>query len=131
MSVAIIPTDPVRLFWTQTTTLDGIPYLLTFRFNSREQVYYLDIVSADGLVFYAEGLKLVSNFPLLRTYGVPPLGGPGGELMAIATTSDDSPAKVGEMGDKLRVSLMYIEQADLLASGTEPHRNPNLTPNQP
>jgi hypothetical protein len=127
VSFVIVPTEPTAPFWVQTTTLDGVPYLLTFRFNFREQVYYLDIVSADGLVFYAEGLKLVSNFLLLRTYGVTPPG----ELMAVSSSSDDSPAKIGELGDGLRVALIYIPQADLIAAGMEPHRNPNLTPNQP
>ena len=43
--ITTIPTDTFRLFWDQITTLDGVPYLLSFRYNSREKVYYLSIAS--------------------------------------------------------------------------------------
>lgn len=117
----IIPTDTTALFWTQTTTLDGVAYLLTFRYNSREACYYLTIASADDSVTYAQGVKLVSNFPLLQTYG----DNPPGELWAVSfSTSDDSPARLGELGPDQRVALMYVEAADLVAGGSEPWRNP-------
>jgi hypothetical protein len=121
MSTLIIPTDTTALFWTQTTTLDGIAYLLTFRYNSREACYYLTIAAADDSVTYAQGIKLVSNFPLLQTYG----DNPPGELWAVSfSTNDDTPAALGELGPDQRVALMYVEEADLIAGGSEPQRNP-------
>ena len=59
MSLQVIPCDPALPFWTQTTTLDGVPYLLTFRYNIREDAYYLSISSADGATDYVLGMKLV------------------------------------------------------------------------
>jgi hypothetical protein len=113
----IIPTDPNALFWVQTTELDGVPYVLTFRYNSREQCYYLSIGSQDGTTIYANGLKLVSNYALLRTLFTPP-----GELFCDAI-GDDSPARVGDFGGG-RCLLYYIEQADIIAAGAETWRNP-------
>lgn len=122
MSVLNIDTDQSALFWDQTTTLDGVPYLLTFRYNSREEVYYLQIQSADGSITYAQGIKIVANYPLLRQYG----DTPPGELMAMSTTPDDSPPQLGELGVGARCVLMYIEAADVYAGNPgEGWRNPN------
>jgi hypothetical protein len=120
MSTVVIPTNTTALFWNQITTLDGVQYSLTFRYNSREACYYLQIASSDQSITYAQGLKLVSNFPLLTGYATPP-----GELLAVSfSATDDSPAELGEMGDGQRVALMYVEQADLLAGGGESWRDP-------
>lgn len=121
MAAVVIPTDTSLYFWTQTTTLDGVPYLLTFRFNDREQAYYLQIASADGLTTYVQGLKLVCNFPLLMSFTTPP-----GEIMCVSFTQDDSPARIGDLGDGLRCQLFYFPQADVIAGGTagETWRNP-------
>ena len=119
MSAVTIPTDPELYFFTQTTTLDGVPYLLTFRFNDREQAYYLQIASADGFVTYAQGIKLVANYPLLMSFATPP-----GEMMAVSFAQDDSPPRIGELGDGLRCELLYFPQADVIAGGTETWRFP-------
>jgi hypothetical protein len=120
MASYTIAVDPTLAFFTQTTTLDGTPYLLTFRYNYRESVYYLDIYSADGKTPFVVGLKIVCSFPLLRTYATPP-----GELYALtSSTTDDTPPALGEMGDGLRVQLVYIDEATLIAADTEPWRNP-------
>jgi hypothetical protein len=112
MATVIIPCDPVLPFWTQTTTLDGVPYLLNFRFNSREQCYYLNISSADATIDYVIGMKIVSNFFLLRPWTTPP-----GEMMCIAQ-GDDSPPGLGDMADGGRCKLIYIEATDLFGPGS-------------
>jgi hypothetical protein len=114
MTMQIIPCDPVAPFWTQTTTLDGVPYLLTFRYNSREQVYYLCIDSADGKTNYVQGVKLVCNFLLLTAYGnVPP-----GELMVLTSASgNDAPPNIGDLADNGRCTLVYVPEADLFGPG--------------
>jgi hypothetical protein len=120
MATIVIPTDTSHLFWTQTTTLDGVPYLLEFRYNSREGCYYMSISSADAATVYIQGLKLVPDFPLLQQFATPP----GEIIVASFSATDDSPPKLGELGEGQRCSLTYIEQADLLAQGVEPQRNP-------
>lgn len=123
MTFQVVPTDLALPFWTQTTTLDGAPYLLSFNYNSREQCYYLSIDSVDGLNNYVQGVKLVSNYFLLRPYGAVP---PGEMMVLSSSTVDDTPAKLGELGDGVRCSLLYIPAADLFAGPKfgEPERFP-------
>ena len=116
------PMASTEYYWTQITSLDGVPYELSFRFNSREQVYYLQISTLDG-VPQVGGVKLVSNWPLLRTVNNPLA--PPGELIASGIGSD-APAGFGELGSGARVSLQYFSLAELIASGEETWRNPGF-----
>lgn len=123
MATVIIPCDPSLPFWTQTTTLDGVPYLLTFRYNIREDAYYLSISSADGATDYVLGMKLVVGISLLRPWPSPP-----GEMMVVAGSTDDSPPRLGDLADGARCALLYIEEADLFAPGNtvDPERFPGF-----
>jgi hypothetical protein len=104
--------DLIAPFWVQTTTLDGTAYLLTFRFNFREQAYYLQIQSSDGTITYAQGIKLVPGILLLGAYATPP-----GELTVLPLSADDSPPRIGELVDGGRCGLVYIPAADLFTLG--------------
>lgn len=115
-----IPTDPSLYFWSQTTEMDGTSYVLEFRYNEREQVYYLMVSLTDGTLL-AQGIKLVSNYPLLQGYNDERM--PLGELWAVASGPDDSPAALGDLGG--RVSLVYYTAAETQAAGVDPWRNPN------
>lgn len=106
----LIPTQQTP-FWQQTTTLDGTDYLLEFRYNQRENVYYLMIMQPDTTVL-AQGIKLVSNYRILQAYASDSL--PPGELVAFAT-GNDSPAGLGELGIGLRVQLVYVTAVELKA----------------
>ena len=123
MAVQIIPCDAALPYWDQTTTLDGISYLLQFRYNTRESVYYLSISSADGRIDYALGIKLVQSTFLLRPFPTPP-----GEMMVVAATLDDSPPRLGDLADGARCTLLYIPKADLFAPGNtvDPERFPGF-----
>lgn len=123
MSFVFVPTDTIAPFWSQTTTLDGVAYLLNFVYSARESCYYLQIQSSDGVTTYAQGIKIVTNFPLLRPYTTPP-----GELFAVAPTGDDSTPALGELGIGQRVVLRYLEEADLAANGFEPERFAGFLP---
>jgi hypothetical protein len=123
MSGVLVPTNTTDAFWSQVTTLDGTDYQLDFSYNSREAVYYLSFYDTSGNLLYG-GLKLVSNFPLLRTVISSVM--PGGELVAISTTTDDSPAALGELGPTQRVQLWYFPELDVINAGVEPWRNPGF-----
>lgn len=107
----LIPTssDP---FYTQTTTLDGTDYILEFRFNSREECWYLKLSLTDATTLI-EGVKVVSNWPLLQK--LVDARGPFGELVALAYGPDDSPAGLTELGIGQRVELTYFTKAEVPA----------------
>ena len=117
MATVKISADPSKLFWAQTTTLDGEPYLLTFRYNTREAAYYLTI-----RVFGRLGDLRAGRQARRGHCAAPRLRDPAGELFVTAS-ADDSPPRLGDIGDGLRCcSLYYIEQADI--APFETHRNP-------
>lgn len=121
MTTGIVPVESTAPYWTQTTTLDGVAYLLTFRYNFRESCYYLQIDSADGKTTYVQGVKLVADFFLLRPYATPP-----GELLVLVPDADDSPPRLGDFAENGgRATLYYIEAATIYAQGIDPERNPS------
>jgi hypothetical protein len=108
MTAQAIPTDTTSPYWSQTTVLDGVPYILTFRYNAREAVYYLTISASDGVTIY-EQFKIVANYPLLQAFG----NNPPGELVCLSSNTDDSPPALGEMGEQARCTLVYLPEADV------------------
>lgn len=118
-----IETSTTDYYWVQTTALDGTDYVLSFRYNSRENAYYLQISDTGGDVLLS-GVKLVTNFPLFRSVTDSRL--PRGELYALTSTNDDSTAAFGELGRGQRVTLVYVSEAELVAAGKEPWRFPGF-----
>lgn len=106
MATLLIPTVLDAEYWTQKTRLDGRDYLLRFSYNQRLDRYFLDLLD-DEETPLVQGIRLVTNWPLLRHYRwderVPP-----GELMAISLQTDVTPPRFGELGEGRRVELTYF-----------------------
>lgn len=83
-----IPTTHTGPSWTQETALDGVTYRLTFRWNAREEYWYLTISDLDDVVL-ASGLKLVPGAALLR-HLADFTKRPPGELIVLGTPMRDS-----------------------------------------
>jgi hypothetical protein len=115
----VIPTsfDPAVPFYQQETTLEGRSYLLTFRFNTRANKWFLDIADESGSPI-AEGDTIVANWPLFRKVVDSRL--PPGMLLALDRSHDD-PAEgfkrlytapgLTELGT--RVQLVYLTAAEV------------------
>jgi hypothetical protein len=115
MSISTINTsaDP---FSSISTTLDGVEYILRFTYVQRENCYYLSIEDINAGQDLLSGIKIVTGFPLVGQYrGLGNL--PPGELIALTNTQDDSPAGLGELGEKARVTLYYADET-FLTTGT-------------
>lgn len=107
-----IPTESDEPFFTQETTLDGVRYLLDFRYSQRERVFYLAIALASAPdEILAGGIKIVCNFPLLKYRADVRL--PPGLLAAVAETTNDAPPDLGELGEGRRVVLTYVPVGEL------------------
>lgn len=109
MSVGAIPTgaDP---FYAQTTTLEGVTYLLTFAYNERCDCWYLSIATEEGDDIY-DGMKLVCGWPLLHKCA--DTRAPAGELICWSNSLDQSPARLNDLVDGGRCQLLYISSDDL------------------
>jgi hypothetical protein len=118
MTVQVIPTgdDP---FYTQTTTLDGTPFLLSFFYSQREDRWYLLLSTVDGDPIYG-GVKLVPNWPLFAQCVDARL--PGGQFVVVSSSAtDDTPPGLEELVDGARCQLCYVPAADvatILAGGS-------------
>jgi hypothetical protein len=111
MPAQIIPTsaDP---FCTQTTTLDGTPYVLTFAFNARAACFYLSLATLDGEPV-ASGLKLVCQWNLLLKCASPLR--PPGMLLVVSNTNDNSTPGLGDLVPGGRCQLVYLPAANVAA----------------
>lgn len=103
-----IPLAPPGPNFTIETTLDGVHYGLTFRWNDREGTWYLDLTDINGNPIIS-GRKLVEGTWLLR-YVADRTVRPPGELVVQGTVAQQS-----DLGGP--VKLFYIEAATLEAFG--------------
>lgn len=112
---AFIPCAPGGVaFWQQRTALDGVDYLMTFRWSQREGVWSLDIADLDGVAIVS-GLVLVVGVSLLR--GVVDTRRPAGELVVVDTSgaSDRDPGFDDLGAPGARFVLAYFTAAELAA----------------
>ena len=96
----------------QTTTLDGVPYLLNFQYNQREDCWYLLLQTVDGQNIYGY-VKLVVGWNLLGQCA--DNRKPAGDLVVITTTQDDSPPGFNDLLPGGRCQLQYLTASDLSA----------------
>lgn len=99
-----IPTNKDFPFYELQTTLDGVAYRLRFKFNSRDEAWYLDILDTDDNVLRSS-LRIVSDFPLLRTWQSE--NRPSGELLAFDTTNETDVAGLEQLVIGGDVVLVY------------------------
>jgi hypothetical protein len=114
MTVQLIPTpDGTTPFSTQTTTLDGVPYILVFRYSTREDRWYLQLQTIDGTPIYG-GVKLVPNWALFSQ--CVDARRPPGQMMVISNSKSDlSPPGLNEIAPGGRCGLYYVPVADVRA----------------
>ena len=109
MAKWVIPTstDP---FYVQTTSMDGVNFVLSFAFNGRESCWYLSLLTPDGTPL-ATGLKLVVSLFLLN--GRAQEGLPPGDLLVYTPAADTSPPGLKELGAGARCQLIYLDAAEM------------------
>jgi hypothetical protein len=87
--------------------LDGSTFTLEFRWNTREQAWYLNVSDEAGVLIRGS-VKVVVNWPLAARV-VNPKKWPG-RLVAQDTTGLQTNPGIADLGD--RVALIYFEVAD-------------------
>lgn len=88
MAAQVFPTRNDIGRYTFRVELDGGVFGLDFRFNVRDGRWYYDLLDAEG-VGIRHGLKVVSNWPTLRT--MVQQGRPDGDVYAIRPNGTDDP----------------------------------------
>lgn len=107
MPVQIFTSNTIP-YYTQKVTLDGQTFTLEFKWNIREEFWYMNLLNDDNVAIVS-GIKIVTNWPLLRrvTNEERPLG----DFFAYDITDVGTEAGFEELGE--RVLLLYFSQAEL------------------
>lgn len=85
-------------------SLDGLTFVLRFRWSAREGCQYFDVLDAQGVPIYM-GIKVVLRLPLGDRCTDPRR--PPGTFIAFDTSGKGLPPGLNDLGD--RVELYYIE----------------------
>lgn len=102
-----IPTAPAAFY---STTIERDTYLFRFKWQERNQSWYLDVETQNGTVL-AKGSKLVPNMPLLRKNLDE---GPEGNLYVVSNTdiTTDIPSR-RNIGPTKDFELIYVSDEEL------------------
>ena len=112
----LIPTFADEM-WTQSTTLEGTTYGLTFQFNCSTAAWYMSVADASGVDIY-NGVKLTVGIPLL--FRCKDIRRPAGDFVVVSSTTDTSPpGNLDIIPGSGRCQLYYVDAAwmALLAAG--------------
>lgn len=107
MSVQELPVRSDFKAYTFQIDLDGQTYTLTFRFNTRINLWVMDIADAVGTIIRGgAGLVIQTNVPLTDQYqsnsSLPP-----GRFIAIDETGQNRDAGTDDLGNDIK--LVYEE----------------------
>ena len=103
MASFTIPLEPNTPSQEQTSTLDGVEYILRIDWNARDQSWTLGIYDLNEVPLTL-GIKLVASLPLLRRELNPAL--PPGQLWIVDDSNEDRDPTLTDLG--LRCTLMYV-----------------------
>lgn len=86
--------------------LDGEVFTFLFKFNTRADAWYFDLLQADGTPI-RQSIKVTTGFPWLRQIATTPR--PAGDLITLDTTQQDQEANFDTLGTL--VQFLYEEAA--------------------
>lgn len=106
MSVLAIPFQNGTANLTEKVVLEGVTYILNFRWNARAARYTMDISKADGTLIIA-GLTLENGWFTTSRYFYRVLELPLGQFIPIDELDEDRSPDLANFGNG--VALCYIE----------------------
>lgn len=110
--MVIIPCRPDLTHYEMQITLEGVGYGLEFRWNTREEAWYMHLYGEDGTPIRM-GVKVVVGFPLVARLNAD--ARPRGRFVAFDTTNLDRNPGIADLGD--RVTLAYFDADEVAELG--------------
>lgn len=108
MTVTRIATSQTIPYYSETVDLDGENFLLVFKWNVRDESWYLSMYQEDETPV-AVGMRLVVGWnPIRRLIGT---DAPLGALYVHDTTGTDEEAGFDELGT--RVLVLYYDEDEI------------------
>lgn len=108
IDLPIVQTGPHFQF---STELEGVAFTFEFRWNDREEAWFLTLGDGEGNPI-AAGVRVVVNYPLFSRFRDPRL--PTGFLIAVDTEATERDPGFEDLGR--RVVLTYATAAELAAA---------------
>lgn len=112
MAIDRLPTSTVLAFYEFEVELDGVEFRLEFRFNDRDDAWYLTILNTDDVVLRAS-LRIVLEWTLLRLWAEATR--PDGEIVSVTQGKVSAPPTLNQLGGE--VVLTYLDAAEIAALG--------------
>ena len=110
MTVSILPTSVTLANYSFTVDLDGVEFQLAFKFNERDDAWFLTLSDVNGNILRA-GLKVVNGWTLLRLWV--DATAPAGDMIAVNQGEVSEPATLKQLGEE--VLLTYLDAEELAA----------------
>jgi len=107
-----IPLRSDLTYFSLLVPLDGVNYTLQFRWNLRENAWYMDVLNEAGDTVLIGGIAIVVSYPLASQFTG---RSPPGIFAATDTTGENVDPGINDLGD--RVKLFYVTAAELAAVG--------------
>ncbi len=98
-----IPCNPALTHYEMQVVLDAVTYAFEFRWNTREEAWYMHIRTQDGTDLLC-GVKVVVRFLLAGRPNDPRM--PPGRFFAEDTSGNHRNPGIADLGD--RVQLYYL-----------------------
>jgi len=107
-SVFVLPNDIELSAYTFELPLDGKLFLMRFKFNIRDSFWYMDLSNGLTGALLRAGIKIVSQWDLLRLYREPER--PAGQIIPVPQGEAGLEATVlGQLGSD--VLMTYIGES--------------------
>lgn len=96
--------------FTEEITLESIPYIFIFNWNSRGEFWEMSIQDRENNFFIA-GVKLVVNFEIISDY--PDKGLPPGQLWVIDESGSNTPIQYEDFYGDRPLKLVYLTESEI------------------
>lgn len=108
MAISILPLTPKLPFYDFDVELDGALFRLEFRFNGRDDAWYMKVSDLEDNILRC-GIKIIDEWPLLRRWAT--VDAPEGEIIAVNQGTASGPPSLEELATD--VLLHYLDAEEL------------------
>lgn len=108
MAIDTLPTSTTLPYYEFEIELDGTEFRLEFRFNPRDDSWYMTMRDTDDVVLRA-GIRVVRSWDLLRLWAEATR--PDGQILSIDQGVISAPPTLNQLGKD--VLLLYFDEAEI------------------
>ena len=112
MAIDRLPTSTDLAYYEFEVELDGVEFKMEFRFNDRDDSWYMTLLDSEDAVLRA-GIRVVLSWALLRLWAEATR--PDGEIISVNQGDVTAPPTLNQLGAE--VVLTYFDETEIAALG--------------